>query len=185
MKMQNNQLNEIPRQFQFRLLTLLIIVSVLGWLIGWGVSSYVSFCNDINEGIPNAYSICLATDMVIDYLERNNGIWPKSWNDLHKSYIRAKNGYAQSFEELKKRVKIDWQVNPAKLAIVELPTNQDVPPFRVIWLVDGRRDYLKFAEPNRRILEYLKQSKIASVSESGNQSQNDQSQNDVIRKLQH
>lgn len=66
-----------------------------------------------------------------------------------------------SIEELQQRVAIDWTANPNQF--VQADFKQSGPPFRVIWLRNGKSTHYSGKEPNEIILEYLKWKLAAAV----------------------
>ena len=59
-----------------------------------------------------------------------------------------------SIEELQQRVQIDWTADPDQL--VKADFKQSGPPFRVIWLRNGKSTHYSGKEPNAMILDFLK-----------------------------
>jgi hypothetical protein len=109
--------------------------------------------------IPDAYCVWNVAGLVIDYMEDHEGHWPRNWDDLRETYDKSKN-HAWSFVELKERVSVDWTADPAELSKV-VPTEGELP-FRVIWANSGSNEYWSLREPNRLVLDYLKENPPAS-----------------------
>ncbi|MCH8921615.1 MAG: hypothetical protein IIA67_00530, partial [Planctomycetes bacterium] len=107
------------------------------------------------QATREAYAQEWVAVVVIDHMERNGGSWPREWKDLEESYeiVAARSGGTWSFDELHSRVAIDFNVNPAELA--EVFADGDEPPFRVIYLRNGKTHYWRAREPNQMILDYL------------------------------
>ena len=122
-------------------------LGIVGW---WGFDC-------VNETISGAYAQWWVADMVIEYMEWNEGSWPCDWDDLKEPYeICAGQSVAVwSFEELRGRVAIDFAVDPAKLSTVERENGE--APFRVIYLRNGKRNHWVGNEPNLMILQYLRE----------------------------
>jgi hypothetical protein len=115
-----------------------------------------------------AYAVWWTADLVIEYLEKQEGAWPRSWDDL-----RTLDGPASRItetqepdgskavefrptpkvDELRQLVEIDWNADPQKL--LEEGRKGWEPPFRVIYLRDGRKTHYEGKEPNRMVFEYL------------------------------
>jgi hypothetical protein len=95
-------------------------------------------------------------DMVVEHLKASGGDWPQNWDELRDDYqiCVQRSGQPWSFEELQRRVVVDWQANPIELAA--LADREIVPPFRVIWLSDGSNSHWEQNEPNQIIADYLK-----------------------------
>ena len=135
---------------RFRIRTLLIVVAIAA-LFAFAVSGLMQ----INNTIRNAYAGWWVGDMVVEHLRANNDEWPKNWDDLTDDYQTCiANAGAQpwDFDELRNRVKIDWNADPVKLA--EQQSGSE-PGFNVIWLADGTNASWADAEPNEIVLRYL------------------------------
>jgi hypothetical protein len=110
----------------------------------------------IVEGPLDCYATMYAAGTVRTYLMRNNGRWPKGWEDLRPIYEeRYKLGEnAITFDEMKARLEIDFNVDPYELS--KHKSTRDTPPFKVFRLRNGRDSHWEGAEPNTLILQYLK-----------------------------
>jgi hypothetical protein len=141
-----------------------IICVVLGGTI-WGGVAFVRAIIDVPR---RAYAVWWTADLVIEYMERNQGAWPRSWEEL-RPLAEPAGGVKESKEPdgrvivefrpmasvdvLKHLVEIDWDAAPERL--LEEARKGGNPPFRVIYLRDGRTTHYEGREPNRMILEYL------------------------------
>jgi hypothetical protein len=107
------------------------------------------------EGMVDCYAQEWVAEMVIDHMERNDGAWPTSWDDLRESYeiLAGQMGQPWSFDELQRRCAIDFDARPQQLASATI--DGEKPPFRVIWLRNGKTRHWAGSEPNHMILEYL------------------------------
>jgi hypothetical protein len=105
--------------------------------------------------VPDAYSAWWVAGLVIEYMDSHDGKWPKSWNDLQGPYELATKKFGQpwKFEDLQRRVEVDWNADPSVL--VHVKPAGDLPPFHVIWLRDGSNVHWEGREPNRMIWDYL------------------------------
>ena len=114
-----------------------------------------SFYEMATEGIVDCYAQEWVAEMVIDHMDRNDGAWPKSWDDLIESYeiLAGRMGQPWSFDELRHRCAIDFDAQPQQLASGTI--DGEKPPFRVIWLRNGKKRHWAGLEPNRMILDYL------------------------------
>ena len=91
--------------------------------------------------------------MLVEHLERNDGVWPRNWDELtEKTYeiCEGRAGGVWSIDEIRECCGIDFSANPAELVKAEV--HGDDPPFKVIYLRSGATHYWSGAEPNRRIL---------------------------------
>ena len=62
-------------------------------------------------------------------------------------------------EEVKKRVIIDWAAQPGSLVKANYQ-DEETPPFRVIYMRDGKIRYVTGYEPNHVIWYYLQRNKL-------------------------
>jgi hypothetical protein len=138
-----------------RRITLAIMLSVGIGGLGWLAAALYHYAT---VTVPDAYAVEWVAGMVIRYMESHEGAWPSGWDDLRGPYdqvVREAGGRPWTFEELRRRVAVDWTADPASLVRAEPVA--DSPPFRVIWLRDGKSVYWSGKEPNRLIWEYLGQ----------------------------
>lgn len=135
---------------RFRIRTLLIVVAIAA-IVAFGISTLM----EVNNTIRNAYAGWWVGDMVVEHLRANNDEWPKNWDDLTDDYQTCvANAGAQpwGFDELRNRVKIDWNAVPTDLAQQQ---SDGEPEFNVIWLSNGTNASWADAEPNEIVLRYL------------------------------
>ena len=134
---------------QFRLRTLLIALTMIGIIVGV-VSMYF---HHVNRTTRNAYAQWWVADMVIEHLDANNSDWPTNWEDLRDDYdvCVAKSGQPWSFEELKRRVFVNWEINSSELAN-EITNGNHV---ELITLRDGTLSQWEGRDPNQMIVDYF------------------------------
>jgi hypothetical protein len=135
---------------RFRIRTLLIVVAIAS-LVAFAVSSVMQ----MNNTIRNAYAGWWVGDMVVEHLRANNDNWPKNWDDLTDDYqtcVANTGAQPWEFDELRNRVKIDWDADPTELVEQQ---SEGKPQFKVIWLADGTNASWTDAEPNEIVLRYL------------------------------
>ena len=90
------------------------MVFVTGVAISLGVwSSYLVRRASVIDG----YHQWAAGFMVLEYVEANDGEWPRNWECLEAGFDRRYKGgnYKISFPEFKQRVVIDFSANPIEL----------------------------------------------------------------------
>ena len=134
-----------------------IAVVLLAVVIGGGFLLY----REVSNGIHNRYAVWWVADMVVEHMEANDGRWPQRWEDLLDDYETcvARSGRPWTFEELRSRVVVDWQADPAQLTAVA--RQADAPSFRIIWLADGSSSHYQDHEPNQIVCDYLRTKKSA------------------------
>lgn len=132
-----------------------VVIAVVLLLVAAAAGGAYLTHQTITVTVPNAYAVDWVSALVVEYMKENDDQWPRSWDDLRDPYetLAAPQNYPWSFEELKERVAIDWQADPA--ALKDAANSGKRPPFRVIWLRDGGSTHWEGAEPNARVLEYL------------------------------
>ena len=129
--------------------TVIAIAALILAIAAYGAYSF-------NQKIRNSYAVWWAADMVIEHMIANDNQWPATWEDLRDDYQTCvkRSGEPWTFDEIRKRVSIDFTVNGKELfASAETLAR---PAFRVIWLSDGTESHLQSHEPNTMILNYLK-----------------------------
>lgn len=134
---------------KFRHIAILLVILLL---IGAGVVAY-SVHRTVTQTIPNAYAVEWVGGMLVDYLRQNEDRWPDSWDDLRAVYEQHVEmvGQPWSFQELKSRVIVRWDVD------VERVRQMPVPPDNLIYLRDGGDEHWAGHEPNTAVHEYLRQ----------------------------
>ena len=101
--------------------------------------------------VPNAYAMEWVGSMVVEYLDQNDGRWPRSWDDLHPIYEQhvAAVGQPWTFEDMKSRVRVRWDVD------VDWIRQLPAPPDDLIVLRDGGDEHWSGHEPNTMVHAYL------------------------------
>jgi len=137
------------------------LLSIIGLVVWFGYQ--------VSQVRPNAYAVWWTADLVIEHMERHGGAWPQSWEELRATSDQAYKGAVSTnrdgiwiaesrprarIDELQQRVEIDWNADPRELAKTDF--TESGPPFRVIWLRNGRSTHYSGKEPNDMVLEYLK-----------------------------
>ena len=122
-------------------------------MIGFIVGGVAMYFNHVNQTIRNAYAMWWVADMVLVHLDTNNSERPKCWEDLRDDYdvCVARSGQPWSFEELKGRVFVNWEINSSELAS-EIKKGKVVD---VIKLRDGTQSHWEGHDPNEMIANYF------------------------------
>lgn len=110
----------------------------------------------VQEAMLDSYAQMWITDILIQHMERNEGKWPTGWDDLKEPFEVVAGQYGGMFtlEDLRHRIAIDFNVEPAQLATAS--TSDGETSFRVISLRNGKQHHWEGLEPNFVILEYLR-----------------------------
>lgn len=132
---------------------------VLGAATASGVIFAICMWQTVQRILKEPYVVWQTAEMIVEYMEKHQNRWPTSWKDLESCSGPYPSNTGFSIEELQQRVVVDFNADPVRLSKAELTesTGDDYqPPFRVIWLRNGRTYYVTGSEPNRIILQYLK-----------------------------
>jgi hypothetical protein len=133
----------------------LLLLALAVVVLAAGVTAYI-ILSSIGEMFRDCYDQWAVADIIIEHLDRNNGSWPKSWEDLREAYeICAGRHNVSRLDELRKRVGVRFDADPAEL--VKARGSGDQPPFRVIYLQNGQQHYIGGHEPNAMLLQYLRE----------------------------
>jgi hypothetical protein len=134
----------MAKSIRFRVravVTVAVIVAIL-FLIAAAVRA-------INSRAADAYAAWWTSSLVTTYMEQHGGHWPRNWDDLAEAYEfrRTNGGVPFPFQMLKDRTDVDFDVDPSELL---------AHPRRVIRLKSGRTTHWDNAEPNEKVMEYLR-----------------------------
>lgn len=126
-----------------------IVALVVALLCGVG---YVAFSvhHYVAETVPNSYAVEWVGGIVVDYLRKNDGRWPQSWEDLRPVYEQhvSQVGRSWTFDELMSRVRVRWDVD------IEQVRRLPKPPDGLIFLRNGGHENWGL-EPNEMVHRYL------------------------------
>lgn len=134
--------------------TKLILVLVAATLVGTVIFVVFSIERSL-IAVRDSYIQERVASMLIEHLERNDGSWPRNWDDLAEAHeiCEGRTGGVWSFEEIRATCGIDFDADTAKLLQASVPS--EGPPFKVIYLLSGATHHWSGGEPNRIIHEYL------------------------------
>jgi hypothetical protein len=154
-----------------RLIVSLVVVLVA--LTAWAAVHVVQRAVELPR---EAYGVWWTADLVIAYMERHDGAWPRSWEDLRELADGASEVTESSqgdgskiiefrpkanIDELQRIVSIDWDVDPDEL--FRQARRNEYLPFRVIYLRNGKSTHYDGCEPNQMILRYLESKRRGKV----------------------
>lgn len=94
------------------------------------------------EMIRDAYCADWASAMVVQFMDDNDGLYPREWNDLRQPFEKI-SGKSFSFEEIQSRVEVDFSASP-------LDQRSDVAA-PLLRLKSNRHVSWGAPEPNERI----------------------------------
>jgi len=137
----------------------LLVISILltGVLLWWGWEMLY-----ILRGLPDAYAMWDAGDLVVDYMGKHADRWPSGWEDLQPSFDACKkgDGYMRgglTFNEIRNRIEINWHASPQNALLHHTP-------FKSITPRSGNHTIWEGAEPNEMIIQYLRKSGAAPAT---------------------
>lgn len=124
----------------------------MGWfvvcvsLLLGGIAAYRA-----HESLEQSHTLMMgrfATDMTTQYVEKNNGNWPRSWEEL--ATIEPLIGDGTPIESFRQRLHFDFDADPAKLANQKAneftairPIGSLPPDYRYYWKVEALLGALK------------------------------------------
>ena len=111
------------------------------------------------DRVDDAYAGEWAATMIIQHQETSDGRWPENWDDLEAAYeqiLEQERVIPFPMDDLKQRVEIDFDADPAELVTMPDPPG-DAPPFEVIRHTSGDHRYWRGKNPNSEVLRYLLQ----------------------------
>ncbi len=111
-----------------------------------------------------AYAVQHTAELVVEYMRSHSNQWPSSWSELRTVKIgdqeyftrfeKETGGYSGFLDELESLVVVDFNTTLSDLIAATGATS--TPPFRVIWLRNGRNTHWAGLEPNEFVADYLK-----------------------------
>ena len=146
---------------QFSIRKLFVLVAVIAVLLLGGKIVYRAV-----NAPGNAYATWGIGDVIIEYMDENEGRWPKNWEELDSFLQTTSNQTTMggSIADLRRRIVIDFEFEPTTMAR-EIGIHDDKPNFRPIRLRTGGGVHFKGLEPNQRIFDYLKNKRFGAVNE--------------------
>lgn len=146
---------------RFSLQTLLLITLIGATLITGGLW----LKDTIEQNVAVAYASWGCGELLVDFMESNDGRWPKDMTELEAFYESSGETYPGlgSFSNLQRNVEIDFDFDPTadSAAWIENPI-----PERVVQYRQGSEIYVDGHEANSRILRYLTE-KQESTADDG------------------
>jgi hypothetical protein len=106
------------------------------------------------QAVQDSYALWDVARAIVQHMEAHQDQWPTGWEDVRHSYVSLtvlKGGLP--WEEIPKRVEVDFLFSPMLLLKGPLPTAD--APLRVVWLKNGDSHHWSCAEPNEIILDHI------------------------------
>ncbi len=140
------------RTVKITLLTILTIV-IIG-LVGTGIALYRGFM----EAMYDIYAPIGAADLLIEHMKANNDAWPRSWEELHKTFllVQEQGGSFRGFDwdQYRRHVWIDFAADPARI-VADAEAGKPMP--RVVWSTGNVERFPGSTDLNQRLLLYFKE----------------------------
>lgn len=130
--------------------TILRVISIVltGVVVWWGWDLLY-----ILRGLPDAYAMWDAGDLIVDYMGKHSDQWPSGWEELKRSFEACKGGdgemRGQTFDGIRNRIQIDWQASPQNALLHHTAFNS-------VTAKSGNHTTWEGAEPNEMIIQYLR-----------------------------
>jgi hypothetical protein len=140
-----------------RRLYLAVFLTVICIAAGYGMYVLRTIQDFVSVGVRDMYAQWWVADMVIEHMASHDGAWPRNWDDLRRPYatcVQQTGSEPWNFDELRDRVEINFEANPKELAKATPPT-ETKPPFRVIYLRNGKVRHYQGREANQMVWDYL------------------------------
>lgn len=129
----------------------------LGAWIGWRFWHLIAHIDD-------AYAQWGAGEMVVHFMEKHDGNWPRSWEDLRPAFeVSGGRVRGWSFAEFQNRIWIDFNASPELLNLATNPNG--IPRFDVIHPSDATRVQIQGMDANSIVLRYLREKRANSDGE--------------------
>jgi hypothetical protein len=146
------------------------LIAVLGFLgliaAGYPLLKYLG--KTAEETIRDQAAAGLAANLVCQHMQTHGGRWPNGWQDLQAAFARKyPDSHVRNFEEMRRRVEVDFDVDPASLARMEAE-DVSTAPFSVVRLKSGRPGNVG-PQANRMIYDYLKQRARRAATQTATQ----------------
>ena len=79
--------------------TKLILLGMTGALLAVGTFFATAIYQTTRVVVPNAYAVWWTADLVIEHMERNQGAWPRNWDELRLTSQQAYQGTTSTNRE--------------------------------------------------------------------------------------
>ncbi len=145
------------RKRQFSLRRMLVAVAILSV-----VFSLLLFAKRVIDVPFDAYKNWAMGDLIIAFMEENDGAWPSDWDELKPTCDKLGGQMigGETFESLRRAVAIDFDFDPESVAD-SIDDSDTEPDFRVIWLKNGSTAHYEGDEPNQRVFDFIKTRKFS------------------------
>lgn len=101
---------------------------------------------ELHYGIDDAYAQWEVVELVITYMEANEGKWPADWDELDPYFSESSNRVAGwTFQKYQDRVWIDFNANVE--ALRESARTNELADYKVIGRVRIAHGYGKWTKP--------------------------------------
>lgn len=138
----------------------------LVWLAGCiAVLGYALYRNT-NEKVLNAYALDWTATLITDHLDRNQGAWPRNWEELTATAERLQREsppddsgksaalVSEEISQIRKRVWVKFDADTDQL--LKDAGDNDSPAWEVVALKSGRASGYQNRDPNLVILDHLR-----------------------------
>ncbi len=128
------------------LLAGILLLAFVTYLAFQQIGSYVT------ERSTEHYKSMGAAEILTEYMERNGGAWPTTWDNLAEFMGKREFVGIGNYEDLQKYVEIDFDFEPSSVDLTK--EEHDNPSFDCIRMKSGRTVEGEW-NPNQMVLAYL------------------------------
>jgi hypothetical protein len=144
----------MPRPGSVPLWAIVLLVTVIVMIVA-GVT-VAQLNKSIWDRVADQYAGLQAKDMLIRFMARNDGRWPKGWEDLREAYdvVAGEGENYCAFDDVQERVLIDFDLTPNRVKELAQRHMDDRPAF--LLLRSGRDAVWYGVDLNEQIAKYLR-----------------------------
>lgn len=140
---------KIKINMQYHLRHLMFSVTVFA-VAAWSIAVGITRTRHNIEVSQSTYAARLVAQMCVEHMKTSGLAWPRNWEELRDDVgpCLARSGQTWTFADLRKRVGVDWNVNPRKDRLAT-----DSKP--VVWVASDPNATFHGIHPNEIISKYL------------------------------
>ncbi len=127
-----------------------MFVVTIAVVAAWSITLGITRARHNIEVVQSTYAARLVAQMCVEHMKLNGLAWPRNWDELRDDFgpCLAQSGQTWTFADLKKRVDVDWNVNPKKDQI-----GTGSKP--VVWVASDPTTTFHGIHPNAIVSKYL------------------------------
>lgn len=128
----------------------LMFVVAMAAIAMWSITKGIARTRHNMEVNQSTYAARLVAHMCVQHMKANSHTWPRNWGELRDDFgpCLKQSGESWTFDELTKRVDVDWDLNP-----MEFPPNDHGRP--VVWVASDPTAKFHGSHPNEIVSAYV------------------------------